>query len=403
VKVFAIPTTTSGLTAALSVLFFVGLSRVYGDTMLGQIILVQAAVALVQVALVPSSWVYLLGGTGEADLARKYSEGQLVEWAGISAGALMVAAGSAVIGERAAGAIPLFLSLAIGASSSCLGYLRATGRWRLYFLWVLTPNLIRVPLVWATPALVAAGVLPDPMGSRTAIAIGYFLVPDLARLGAIYVPIAAAHFAWPGVARTARAARRILRNWLFDLGSAVTDQADKLIVGAVVGSQVLVAYFFARRMVIVTVMVTEPMYWEFYRRRAADIARIGLADTWFRGLASAVLLWSAMAAIISLAIRTPLVGVYIPNAIVSMIGMFLAVMLLDGLFAANRWSRYLAQASDRSVQLLVVRLAVFGVFAVTLALLAPIFPIWAVVVAMLAALGCEAAYVARLAQKATSA
>jgi len=402
-KALAIPTMTSGLTAGLSVLFFVGLSRVYGDAVLGQIILVQAAVALVQVALVPSSWVYLLEGAGRVNLVRRYSEGQVVEWIGIAGGALVVAIASTVFGQRASGSFPLFLSLAIGASSSCLGYLRATASWRRYALWVLTPNLIRVPLVWGASTLVGAGVLPDLTDNRVAIVFIFFLVPDLVRLGCIYVPLALDNFRWPGIAKAAHAARAILRNWLFDLGSAVTDQADKLLVGALLGPHMLVAYFFARRMVVVTVMVIEPMYWEFYRAQAADSERTGPAAAWFKGLLAAILLWSATAAAIVIAIKTPSVASFVPIAIVSMLGPFLAVMLLDSLFAANRWSRYLAHATGRSTQLLVVRLSVFGVFTVMLALLAPIFPIWAVVLAMLAALGCETGYLTGLAQRAESA
>src|SRR5436305_491456 len=46
-KVFAVPTIVAGLTAALSVVFFTGLSHVIGDALLGHIILVQSAAAMI--------------------------------------------------------------------------------------------------------------------------------------------------------------------------------------------------------------------------------------------------------------------------------------------------------------------------------------------------------------------
>jgi len=393
VKVVAIPAITSALTAGLSVLFFIGLSRVYGDTTLGRIILIQAAAALVQVVCIPSSWVYLLGASGPHEIVERYSHGQAVEWAGTAVGLAIMAVVSAVSGVWERELLLSYFALSIAASSSCLGYLRATSSWRRYVAWVLMPNMIRLPLVWATPAIVGAGIMPNLAGSLAAIIACYFLVPELFRLVTISVPLVIEKFEWQGLTRIVAGARRIMHNWLFDLGSAATDQADKLLVGSLLGPHVLVAYFFGRRMGGLAVMVTEPIYWELYRRNAARSDRRDLERVWWKGLASAFVLWSLMAGAVGLAILTPPVARFLPNAIVGLFGVFLGVMLLDGLSAANRWSRYLAQAAGRATRLLVVRLSIFGVFAVTLALLAPRLPTWGVVLAMLASLACESAYV----------
>jgi hypothetical protein len=396
VKVFAVPVIASALTAALSVVFFVELARTYGDSTLARIIMIQATAALVQIITIPSSWVYLLGAIGRREVVERYSEGQAVEWAGIAVGTVFVLAGGAIAGGRAAGLLVAFLSLAVAASSSCLGYLRATADWRRYVTWVLMPNLIRLPLIWATPLLMRKGILPDLSHDVAAIVACFFLVPELCRLAAIYMPLAAKTFEWQGVRRTLAGARHILHNWLFDLGSALTDQADKLLVGALLGPQILVTYFFGRRLGSLAVMVTEPMYVELYRRMLTGAAPVTAWRTWLKGLGAAVALWAMMASMVGFLILTPAAVRYLPDAVVAFVGVLLAVMLLDSLSAANRWSRYLAQAANRSAMLLAFRLLVFAVFAASLAALARRIPVWGVVLAMLASLACETAYLGRL-------
>ncbi len=402
-KAFAVPTVTSGLAAALSVLFFLGLANRFGDAMLGQIILVQTAAALVQIALVPSCLVYLLGAPGGADTDARYREGLALEWAGTLAGLVVVAIGEAVVGPAGAGAVMLYLSLALQASAATMGRARVRNQWRRYMLWILLPNLIRVPLVWGLPWLAAAQGWNLAGLDRATIIFLCFLVPDAIRFLVLYLPGALVHFRWPGLAAIRSAARQIYRNWFFDVGSAATDQADKLFVGALFGPQVLVAYFFARRIGVVTVMVTEPFYMELYRRRVTGASQLGVGGIWARGLGFALAIWAGMAVFVVAATQIPPLARFVPQAVVALLPMFITVMLLDSLFAANRWSRFLAQMTARAVQLFGVRLAAFGLFALVALVAAPALPVWGVVVAMASALLVEAAYVRALVARAETA
>ncbi len=399
-KAFAVPTITSGLAAGLSVLFFLGLSNRFGDAMLGHLILVQTAVALVQIALVPNCLVYLLGAPPGADTDARYREGIAIEWVGTLAGLAIVAIGQMLVGPRGEGAVMMFLSLATQASAATMGMARVRNLWRRYMLWILIPNLIRVPLVWALPLIAPRLGIPDMAGNRSAIIFTFFLLPDMARVALIYLPQVLRHFSLPGMAELRASARQIYRNWFFDVGSAATDQADKLFVGALFGPQVLVAYFFARRIGVITVMVTEPFYMELYRRRMTGNAAPGWLVIWGRGAMLALGLSVSAAILLAVLSKVPIAAQFLPNAVVLLMPMFAAVMVIDSLFAANRWSRFLAQVTNRAVSLLTVRLAAFGLFVLVAILMAPTQPVWGVVIALAAALSVEALYVRALASRA---
>jgi hypothetical protein len=281
-----------------------------------------------------------------------------------------------------------------------MGMARVRNLWRRYMLWILIPNLIRVPLVWALPLIAPRLGIPDMAGNRSAIIFTFFLLPDMARVALIYLPQVLRHFSLPGMAELRASARQIYRNWFFDVGSAATDQADKLFVGALFGPQVLVAYFFARRIGVITVMVTEPFYMELYRRRMTGNAAPGWLVIWGRGAMLALGLSVSAAILLAVLSKVPIAAQFLPNAVVLLMPMFAAVMVIDSLFAANRWSRFLAQVTNRAVSLLTVRLAAFGLFVLVAILMAPTQPVWGVVIAFAAALSVEALYVRALASRA---
>lgn len=367
-KVLAIPTLASGLTAALSVLFFTGLSRVLGDSLLGQIILVQAASAVVAMTCIPQCWVYLIAAQRPEELVARYRHGFTAELTGMSLGAVVIATLTLLsTADKWHGALLVYASLAVQASSSCLGWLRANESWGRYTLWVLGPNLIRVPLIWATPSLVAHGWLPDARGDQALAMALYFLAPDLVRWLVIAVPIAIKHYRWPPLRETARATVIILQNWLFDVGSALTEVTDKVVVGTLLGPQALVAYFFARRLGIVATMVCEPFYAEQFRRAVATTDRGMRAQrqtlAYKQGLGLAFGLFIAMTVAIALALRIPLLADFVPAAVLALLPLFGLVLLLDCLLAANRWSRYIAQLNGGNARLLAVRIVLFGLFA----------------------------------------
>lgn len=374
-KVFAVPTITAGLTAAMSMLFFVGLSRCFGDALLGKIIVVQAGAGLVAMVCIPQCWVYLIGARSPAELRSRYAQGLSTELIGIAMGAVIVGLGVSLpvfaAPEWRSGALIIYVSLAIQASSSCLGWLRANESWRRYAFWNLAPNVVRVPLIWLTPWLVHQGVLPDASGDAPLVMALYFLAPDIVRLVLVYLPIAARNYAWPGFGQTLSGARSILQNWLFDIGSAATDTADKLVVGTLLGPHILVAYFFARKLGIITIMVTEPFYAEHFRR----VVKLGAPAAWsqmvtrvyLQGIGFAAGLYAAMMCGVAIILSIPPLAAFVPRAISAAIWLFAAVLLVDCLLAANRWSRYLAMMNGAASRLLLVRLSLFALFLVNTA------------------------------------
>ena len=370
-KVFAVPIVVAGLTAALSVVFFTGLSHVVGDALLGRIILVQSAAAIMVVACVPQSWAYLIGSRDTSELIVRYRHGLTAEMLGILVGATLIACAEYLpfpdLDRWRDGALIIYGSLAIQGMGSCMGWLRAKENWIGYALWALGPNLVRVPLVWATPALVSSGALPQVEGRQALAMALYFLVPDLVRLIAIAVPVAVRNYKWPGFWRTAIAVRVILKNWLFDIGSNIADNSDKIVVGAFLGPKILVVYFFARRIGIGTTMLTEPYYAEHYRRATLIKEPTDLAAAqsmvYKKGLVLSALSFVAITGTLVLLMPVPMIGLLLPNAVTEMFTLFVGVLLFDFLLAANRWSRYITQFDNRSVQLLLARILLFGAFA----------------------------------------
>ncbi len=391
------PTLATGMSAGLSILFFLGLANHYGDTMLGEIILVQTAVALVQIALIPNCMVFLLGSSAGVKVEARYSESLVLEWLGTAAAFAVIAAAQAQLGAVADGATAILVSLSTQASAATMGIARLRTRWRRYAFWVLAPNLIRMPLVWLLPVFGPQLGVPDLAGDRAAIIIVYFMLPDLVRLLVLYVPEALASFRWPTLVATRQAARQIYRNWFFDIGSAATDQTDKLVVGALFGPAVLVAYFFARRIGVATVMVTEPFYLELFRRRSTGAPAPGWVGIWRRGAGFALAIWATLAIALATIAVLPIAAEILPEAVVTMLPMFLVVMLLDSLLAANRWSRFLAEVTGRAMQLLALRIVAFAGFAGVAWLTAPVWPVWGIVAAMAAALLVDGLYVRALA------
>ena len=336
-KVFAVPTMVAGFTAALSVVFFTGLSHVFGDALLGQVIMVQSAAAIVVVGCVPQSWAYLIGARNGPELILRYRHSLTAEIFGILLGATIIAAVQYLPIPNSdrwrEGALVIYCSLAIQGMGSCMGWLRAKENWVGYALWALIPNLIRVPLIWATPTLVARGILPQVGQSQAAVMALYFLLPDVARLIAIAVPIAAQNYRWPGLRQTAAATRMILKNWLFDIGSNITENADKIVVGTILGPETLVVYFFARKMGIVTTMLTEPYYAEHYRRailltEAADLAA-AQRRIYRNGLALSVLSVGTMIGILVLLLPVHALRSLLPSAVSEMPALFAGVLVIQ--------------------------------------------------------------------------
>ena len=369
-KVFAIPAVVAGLTAGLSLLFFVGISQQFGDAALGEIVMVQAVAAMVLMLFLPQCWVYIIAARDPEELKDRYRRSLTIEIAGIACGAVALAVllllPINLFENWQQGAHLIYLSLAIQGMTSCMGWLRATESWVRYAIWNIGSNLIRVPLIWATPLFAGTDVSIYVHESRSGLFLVYFLIPDLIRLTGVALPIVVRNYRWPGFSRAVESLRIVLRNWLFDFGSTINETADRLVVGLILGPNVLVTYFLARRLAIAVSMVTEPFYIEHYRRFSAisvrDLDRRPMQKIYAVGAVLAIGVAVVVSALIYAGTQIPFIVQFMPDAIASMILVFSGVLLVDSLIAANRWSRFVTQLDGGAQQLLVVRVLIFSFF-----------------------------------------
>jgi hypothetical protein len=375
-KAFAVPTVCSAVAAALSLIFYGAFSHFYGDTVLGWVIMLTAAMSLVQLGLVPQAWLYVVGATDDANLQKRFSIGVLAEAGGGLMGlcviALLFTLPIDLLRSYRSEALLVFAGLWIAGSSSVQGLSRARGSWRPYAAWVLIPNVLRVIFVIALPLAARAGIIPD-LGEHTVAMIGiYFFAPDLLRFLLVNLGFLAKFFHLPSTDDFIAGLRGIWHNWLFDFGSAITESGDKILVGALVGPHLLAAYFFARKIGAAVTIVIEPFYAEHYRRivlgppeqrKQAQIA------TYIKGTLLGIAVSSVGAGVVLTVSSMPVAAIYVPEGVQTNIALFCAVLLIDSGIAANRWGRYISQSRNRSLMLLIFRIMSFSIFGLSLMLL----------------------------------
>jgi len=369
-KAFTIPVLSSALVAFMSIFFFAGISFVLGDRVLAQMVTYQAIAAVVLIFCTPQSLVYMIGSHQSDEIQNRFSQSFTAEIVGISTGAAILAIAlillpSGLLPGRAA-IILFYFSLAVHALQSCLGSFRAREHWTYYAAWNLTPNLVRVPLIWGTPWLRAHGLSPGLGTTFESQVFLYFLVPELVRFVFIALPLIVSTFSRPLFADVLGAAKTIFKNWIYDIGSVICDQMDKVVIAAVLGPQILVAYFYARRIGVAVSMVTEPFYAEQYRKlisRPSDHRHIRI---YCGGLVLSMVLCAMLVGVLFLIKNIALLNHYIPDSVQSMFLVFLCVVFFDALLAANRWIRFVGQLDGGAMRILYLRLAVFGLYMVNI-------------------------------------
>jgi O-antigen/teichoic acid export membrane protein len=237
---------------------------------------------------------------------------------------------------------------------------------------VLIPNVVRILFVLTLPVAARAGKIPD-LEDHSVVLIGvYFFVPDLIRYLLVNLTFLPRFFSLPSMEDFIRGLRSIWHNWLFDFGSAITESGDKILVGALIGPQLLVAYFFARKIGAAVTIVIEPFYAEHYRRivvgQAEQRTRRQIA-TYLQGVLLGASVCLVGISVVLVASRIPFVSSYVPEAVQTNLVLFCAILLIDSGVAANRWSRYISQSGNRSLVLLTFRIALIFTFALSLMLL----------------------------------
>jgi hypothetical protein len=375
-KAFAVPSVCSAATSVLSLIFYGAFSRFYGDTLLGWVIILTASMSLVQLGLVPQAWLYVVGALDDPNLRTRFSIGVLAEAGGGVLGlcvlAILFSLPIDLLRNHRSEALLVFGGLWIAGSSSLQGLLRARGTWRPYAAWMLVPSVLRVLFIFAFPLATGAGLMPDLANHSVALIAIYFFVPDLIRYLLVNIAFLPKWFVLPSMGNFVEGLRGIWHNWLFDFGSAITESGDKVLVGALVGPYILTAYFFARKIGGAVTLVIEPFYAEHYRRIALSPPerrpRRQVA-TYLLGLSLGVCISLLGAGTVLAASEIPFFSPYIPEAVRMNILLFSAVLVIDSGISANRWSRYISQSGNRSLVLLIFRVASFLTFGLSLFLL----------------------------------
>src|SRR5438046_5419954 len=164
-KAFAVPTACGAIAAVLSLIFYGAFSRLYGDALLGWIIMLIASMSLVQLGLVPQAWLYVVGAASDSELKKRFSVGVLAEVGGGLIGLCVLAALCSLpielLRNHRSEALLVFGGLWAAGSTSLQGLLRARGKWRSFAAWVLIPNVVRILFVLTLPVAASVGKIPD--------------------------------------------------------------------------------------------------------------------------------------------------------------------------------------------------------------------------------------------------
>jgi hypothetical protein len=371
-KAFIVPVFTGATVAATSLIFYAMFNKVFGTTLFGTIILVQSIASIVQMTIVPQSWLYVLSAAKAEQIGRRYALAIRIEiFAGLLGTVVMLALTFLpikILMLHRWEAVLIFIGLWASGSSSHQGYLRANFAWKRFSAFVVWPSLCRLILI------LLVLVLPNnlciyPNSSPVLIAAAFFCFPDLIRLilssaiGLIYQPFSF------DISEILAALRQIAHNWLFDFGSGIIENADKLLVGWIISPTMLIVYFFARRIGGAATIAIEPLYAELYRRIQH---RPPHERPRREAIAFAIGATVAVGAAISLSVAFLLTGFfptiarYIPQAVATYPGIFIALLLIDSGVCANRWARFLFQDGFGSTFLLIARLSLRAIFGLAL-------------------------------------
>ncbi len=373
-KAFAIPTMCGALNAVGSLAFFGAFAYVHGDLSLARLVLVQAIVAVLQMALVPQCWLYVMSGIDPADTRDRFNASITLEAMLYVAGLMLLIAGMQTpvrpFEEYGTEALLFFAGLGLAGMTSYQGMLRAQERWVVLGAWMLLPTALRLVLI----AFVASGTIAvptDPAVAARWFVLVYFVVPEAIRFLAICVPIAT--FNWHRTTRTCilAAIRTVKHNWLFDVGGAASEHLDKVFVGLLVNPILFVVYFFARRIGAGISIAVEPFFAEMYRRKVRQKeagSRSFMLRMLVAGNGMGLLVALAGTSFILLIRNLGAISTYIPTSVTANWWVFIALVMIDGVVAGTRWSRYVFQSGRSSLTFLIVRLALKLAFAAALLL-----------------------------------
>ena len=400
-KPFLVPSACGAVVAATSLVFYALFDRVFGSAFLGMVIIVQSVAAILQMTVVPQSWLYVMAAPDRPELERRYALSMLIELITGAAGTIL-ALGLTFLPIRVLSAhrwelVLIFLGLWAAGSTSHQGFLRARLAWTRYTIYILWPAFIRLAFILTAALLPRLGITVRWSDWSVAVIGALFFVPEASRYAVAQSWGLSRHGQrFPGAEMVA-ALRRIAHNWLFDLGSGFIENADKLLVGWLVSPTILVVYFFARRIGGAITIAIEPLYAELYRRievRRTPHRRRDETLAWLIGAAVAAVAAGGLALLFIGAELVPAVARYIPASLTANPAIFVTLLLIDAGVSVNRWARFLYQEGFGSTFLLFVRLGLRGIFGLALLAGASTHVNEGIVYAYLLMFVCESAFVA---------
>lgn len=341
----------SSITVAGSSLIFYAILTAHADaTLMASLITAAAAASMVQIAVVPNTMIFVYSAGTQKSREDAVFYAAMFELIGIAIGATSLGLGAIFLPNGSA-VLLAFLGYGMAGSTSAIGYIRADRKWAFYVIAYVLPSALRLMLLMVD---LGRGNVPSELYE---IVRRYFLIPELARYAIVMPPIFIRSLRFPRRSRLQRALRTVFHNWIFDLGSALVEVGDRLILSAIVTPKLLVLYFFARRLGAAATIVLEPFYAINFKsfvnsiegnRNSRDLMNV-LIKGYLIGGFMALFVWG----ILSLAPHTVPTSIrFIPAFTTEYPFAFPAVMLIDSVIAANRWSRYISLLDGRTFTLL---------------------------------------------------
>jgi hypothetical protein len=380
-KAYVIPSFSSGLAALISIGYYSLFAINFGNDLLGLFIFLLSIVSLVQIAFIPQAWVYIIAATTDRDAHYRFSVGALVELFGgiLAALILLVLCLIPALPLRAhvKEAMIILGGLWIAGCSSPQGLARRLNLWNIYMQWMLLPNIIRLIFIMAyINGFRPFGRLTGD-DHRWKIYLIFYLVPEIIRFLLVYPRLLKKFFVPVQLKHVYMETIKILRNWLFDVGSAITEVADKIVVGALLGPILLVVYFFARKFSIISIMFLEPYFAESYRRLVTPDNSNPLKTAtkiYLNGIAMSLSVFALIVTGLFYS-HSHLYSVarLVPSVIYEHLYVFTAVLAIDCLIAANRWGRFISHLTSKHVHLFIVRIISFAIFVIGCFILIPWF------------------------------
>jgi O-antigen/teichoic acid export membrane protein len=377
-KAFALPSFSAGLAAITSLIYYSLFARQFGDVLLGNFIFIISLVSLVQIALIPQAWVYIIGAPSSSVIRYRFSIGVAVElFGGLLAALILIVLcliPATSLRNHATEVAVVFMGLWIAGCSSPQGLARRLELWNIFLCWTLLSNVIRLIFMLVYDFIFVPFGPLNADTDKWQIFFLFYLLPEVIRLLLVYPYLLRKFYIPVSFKRVFLEARMILNNWLFDVGSAITEVADKVVVGYLLGPTFLVVYFFARKISILCVMILEPYFAESYRRIVTSV-RVNLRQAasriYFCGMSISLGILAIIILTLFLNSETVFLRRFVPAAIYHHLYVFVSVLAIDCFIAANRWGRFLTQLTRKHVHLFAVRLISFGIFIAACAYLVP--------------------------------